>query len=356
MHIHNFGAGPSILPQEVFEEASKSVLNYNNTGLSILEISHRSEDFLAILDESLNLIRSILDVPANYSIVFLQGGASSHFTLVPYNLLPQGAKAAYLDTGVWANKALQEVKIYGEPICVASSKDAVYNFIPKVFEVPNDARYLHITTNNTIYGTQIHTIPDVSVPLIADMSSDIFSKRIDINKFDLIYAGAQKNLGPAGVTIAIIKDGILGKSGRELSTMWDYQTYIDHNSNYNTPPVFAIYTCLLTLRWLKNKGGIEAIEQLNNRKAELLYKEIDRNSIFKGHAITEDRSKMNVTFTALNKGIENEFAKLCKESGLHGLEGHRTTGGFRASLYNALPMSSVEFLVGKMRALESTYN
>ncbi len=353
MKVHNFGAGPSILPKEVFEEAAKAVLEFGNTGLSILEISHRSSAFEEVLEKSINMIRTLLQVPEEYDVIFVQGGASSHFSMVPYNILPQGAKAAYLDTGVWSAKAIKEAKIYGEPIVVASSKESIYNHIPTAYTIPEDAVYFHITTNNTIYGTQIHELPQSPIPIVADMSSDIFSKVLDVSKYGMIYAGAQKNLGPAGVTIAIIRKGLLNHTGRKLSTMWDYQTHIDNNSNYNTPPVFAIYVCMLTLQWLTDNGGIAAVEAKNNAKAKALYEEIDRNTKFRGHAEAKDRSKMNVTFVCNNPEDENIFKQMCKERNIIGVEGHRTTGGFRASLYNALPMESVQVLIETMQKFEN---
>jgi phosphoserine aminotransferase len=352
MKIHNFGAGPSILPQEVFEKASKAVIEFGSTGLSILEISHRSSAFEDVLDKSIIMIRTLLQVPDDYDIIFTQGGASTHFSMIPYNMLPQGAKAAYLDTGVWSSKAIKEAEIYGNPVVVASSKDSVYNHIPTGYTIPDDAVYFHITTNNTIYGTQIHELPKSPIPIIADMSSDIFSKQLDVSQYGIIYAGAQKNLGPAGVTIAIIKKGLLNHTGRKLSTMWDYQTHIDNKSNYNTPPVFAIYVCMLTLQWLSDNGGIAVIEQKNNIKAKTLYDEIDRNSKFKGHSEIKDRSKMNATFVCLNSEDEKIFKQMCIDRGIIGIEGHRTTGGFRASLYNALPLESVQALVKTMQDFE----
>lgn len=352
MEVHNFGAGPSILPQEVIEKAASSVLSFSDTGLSILEISHRSQAFEAVLERSTFLIRQLLNVPKDYDIIFVQGGASSHFSMVPYNFLPQGARAVYLDTGVWSSKAIQEVSIYGEPIVVASSKDSMYNNIPTGYIIPYDASYFHITTNNTIYGTQIHELPESPIPIIADMSSDIFSKVIDISKYGMIYAGAQKNLGPAGITIAIIKRDLLNKTGRQLSTMWNYQTHINNHSNYNTPPVFAIYVCMLTLEWLTSLGGIAEIESRNIAKAKVLYDEIDRNSKFRGHAVVADRSLMNVTFVCNNPGEEEHFKQICRDRGIVGIEGHRTTGGFRASLYNALPIESVHVLVQAMKDFE----
>ena len=349
---HNFGAGPCILPQEVFQEASQAVLNFNDTGLSILEISHRSKEFEAVMVETERLVRELLSVPQGHSILFLQGGASTQFALVPLNLLPQGGKAAYLDTGTWASKAIKEAKKLGEVAVVASSSDANYSYIPRGYEVPTDAAYFHYTTNNTIFGTEVFETPKSSIPLVADMSSDIFSRKINVADYGLIYAGAQKNMGPAGATLVIVKDELLGKTGRTLSTIFDYQSHIAANSMYNTPPVFSIYVSMLNLRWLKNKGGVEVIEQENIVKARTLYDEIDRNSLFKGTAVQEDRSRMNVTFVTENKEHEAAFLDLAKERGLVGLKGHRSVGGFRASIYNALSISGVNALVDAMQEFE----
>lgn len=349
MKIHNFGAGPCILPQEVFSQAADAVLNLHGTGLSLLEISHRSKEFDAILDESIHLIKTLLGVPDGYSILFLQGGASTQFAMVPYNLLGENEKASFLDTGVWSSKALKEAKLYGNVEVVASSKDANYSYIPKNYEIDPASVYFHITTNNTIYGTEMFSIPETEVPLVADMSSDIFSRPIDVSQYGLIYAGAQKNLGTAGVTIVIIKDELLQKNPRKKSAMWDFAVQAKDNSLHNTPPVFAIYVTLLTLRWLKGIGGVEAIEGINKQKAALLYQEIDRHPLFKGNVVAEDRSRMNATFTAVDEATEKRFLEVCKANGIHGIKGHRLSGGFRASMYNALPLESVEYLVDVMR-------
>ncbi|GGG97524.1 phosphoserine aminotransferase [Parapedobacter pyrenivorans] len=346
---HNFGAGPCILPQEVFQEASQAVLNFNDTGLSILEISHRSKEFEAVMNETERLVRDLLSVPQGYSILFLQGGASTQFAMVPLNLLPEGGKAAYLDTGTWASKAIKEAKKLGEVTVVASSADANYSYIPKVYEVPTDAAYFHYTTNNTIFGTEVFDVPKTSIPLVSDMSSDILSRKINVADYGLIYAGAQKNMGPAGATLVIVKDELLGKTGRTLPTIFDYQPHIAAGSMYNTPPVFSIYVSMLNLRWLKSKGGVAVIEQENIIKARALYDEIDRNPLFKGTAAPEDRSRMNVTFVTEDKAHEAAFLELAKERGLIGLKGHRSVGGFRASIYNALSITGVNALVDTMQ-------
>ncbi|HMR20480.1 MAG TPA: 3-phosphoserine/phosphohydroxythreonine transaminase [Sphingobacterium sp.] len=352
---HNFGAGPCILPQEVFQEASQAVLNFNNTGLSILEISHRSKEFEEVVVETERLVRELLNVPQNYSILFLQGGASQQFAMVPMNLLPEGGKAAYFDTGVWATKAAKEAKKFGQVEIVASSSDKNYNYIPKDIQVPSDASYFHYTSNNTIYGTEVFDKPRTNVPTVVDMSSDILSREIDINEFDLIYAGAQKNMGPAGVTLVIIKDDVLGKSGRVIPSIFDYESHIKAGSLYNTPPVFAIYVSMLNLRWLKAKGGVAVMEQENIIKARTLYDEIDRNPFFKGTAAVEDRSRMNVTFVMENPEHEAEFLALAKERNLIGIKGHRSVGGFRASIYNALTLTSINALIDTMKEFEDKH-
>src|SRR6201986_1236498 len=346
---HNFGAGPGILPHEVLKQAAEGVLNFNGTGLSILEISHRSPEFESVLDEAVNLVKELFNVPEGYSVLFLQGGASTQFALAPYNLLPEGGKAAYLDSGVWASKAIKEAKFFGEIQVVASSKDKNYTYIPKDYKIPADAAYFHITSNNTIYGTQMQSFPKSPIPMVCDMSSDIFSRKINVADFGLIYAGAQKNMGPAGATLIIIKDSILGKTGRKIPAMFNYQTQIEGGSMYNTPPCFAIYVSMLTLNWLKSKGGVEAIERENITKARVLYEEIDRNPLFKGVCATEDRSHMNVCFVAENAEHEKAFLKLCDDKDIIGIKGHRSVGGFRASIYNALPITSVYVLIDAMQ-------
>ena len=347
---HNFGAGPGILPQEVLKQAAEAVIDFNGTGLSLLEISHRSKEFEAVLDEAVSLVKELFSVPEGYSVLFLQGGASTQFALAPYNLLPSTGKAAYLETGVWANKAIKEAKYFGEVEIVATSKESNFTYIPKDYTIPADAAYFHITSNNTIYGTQLQELPTSSpVPVVCDMSSDIFSRKVNVADFGLIYAGAQKNMGPAGVTLVIVKDDILGKVDRKIPAMFNYQTQIEGGSMYNTPPCFAIYVSMLTLRWLKAKGGVAAIEQENITKGKALYNAIDSNPFFKGVCVPEDRSYMNVCFVAENPEHEKPFLKLCDERGIVGVKGHRSVGGFRASIYNALPLSSVLALIDVMQ-------
>ncbi|MDQ7949412.1 MAG: 3-phosphoserine/phosphohydroxythreonine transaminase [Pedobacter sp.] len=351
---HNFGAGPCILPQEVFKQASQAVLDFKD-GLSILEMSHRSPEFEGVMAETTKLVKDLLNVPSGYSVLFLQGGASMQFAMVPMNLLPEGKTAAYLETGVWANKAIKEVKFFGQANIVASSKDANFNFIPKQYSIPEDSAYFHYTSNNTIYGTELFDVPQTKVPVVCDMSSDIMSRVIDVSKFDLIYAGAQKNIGPAGLTVVIVKDEILGKSGRAIPSMLDYKVHIDGGSMYNTPPVFAIYVAMLNLNWLKSKGGVAEIEKENKAKAQALYAEIDRNTLFKGTCAVEDRSIMNVCFVMENPELEKPFAKFADENGFEGLKGHRSVGGFRASIYNALPITSVHALIDLMQEFEEKH-
>lgn len=345
---HNFGAGPGILPQEVLKQAAEAVIDLNGIGLSLLEISHRSKEFEAVLDEAVSLVKELFSVPEGYSVLFLQGGASTQFALAPYNLLPSTGKAAYLETGVWANKALKEAKYFGEVEIVASSKESNFTYIPKDYTIPADAAYFHITSNNTIYGTQLQEFPKSPIPVVCDMSSDIFSRKVNVADFGLIYAGAQKNMGPAGVTLVIVKDDILGKVDRKIPSMFNYQAQIEGGSMYNTPPCFAIYVSMLTLRWLKAKGGVAAIEQENITKARVLYDAIDANPLFKAVAAPEDRSNMNVCFVMENPELEKPFLKLCDERGIVGIKGHRSVGGFRASIYNALPLSSILVLVDVM--------
>lgn len=352
---HNFGAGPCILPQEVFKQASRAVLDFKD-GLSILEISHRTSEFEGVVEEATKLVKELLNVPSGYSVLFLQGGASLQFAMVPMNLLPEGKTAAYLETGVWANKAIKEVKFFGKANIVASSKDSNYTFIPKDYTIPEDSAYFHCTSNNTIYGTEMFTLPVTKVPIVCDMSSDIMSREIDVSKYDLIYAGAQKNIGPAGLTIVIVKDEILGKSGRGIPSMLDYKVHIDGGSMYNTPPVFSIYVAMLNLNWLKSKGGVAEIEKENKAKANALYAEIDRNPLFKGTCAVEDRSRMNVCFVMENPELEKSFAKYADDHGFEGLTGHRSVGGFRASMYNALPITSVHALIDLMQTFEEIQN
>jgi len=350
--IHNFNAGPSILPKEVFEQASQAVLNYNDTGLSILEIGHRTPLFQAVMDEARGLLKELMQLDDDHEVLFLHGGASTQFMQVPMNLLDDKETAAYTDTGVWSSKAIKEAKLFGKVEIVCSSRDAGFTFIPKDFAVPNDAKYLHITTNNTIYGSQWQNIPKTSNCLVADMSSDILSRVIDFNQFGLIYAGAQKNIGAAGVNVVVVDKNILGKVKRSIPTIMDYRNHVKEGSMLNTPPVFAVYVCMLTLRWLKAQGGVAAIEKINNEKAALLYGAIDKSSIFKGTINKEDRSKMNVCFVMNDPSLETSFLEFAKQKGIIGIKGHRLVGGFRASLYNALPLSSVEVLVSVMEEFE----
>lgn len=356
MKKHNFFAGPSILPQFTIDETIKGIQNFAGTGLSILEISHRSKEFIAVVEEAQSLFKELLKIPEGYSVLFLGGGASTQFLMVAYNLLNK--KAAYLNTGTWASKAIKEAKLFGEVVEVASSKDKNFNYIPKGYVIPEDVDYFHITTNNTIFGTEIKTDIDVNVPLIADMSSDIFSRPVDISKYDLIYGGAQKNLAPSGVTFVIIKNDILGKVNRPIPTMMNYQTHIDKESMFNTPPVLPIFSALQTLRWLKAQGGVEAMQKINIEKAGLLYAEIDRNKCFKATVNDlEDRSLMNICFV-MNEGyeaFEKEFLDFAATFGMMGLKGHRSAGGFRASTYNALPIESVKALVGVMQEFEKNH-
>ena len=355
MKKHNYSAGPCILPQEVFEKSAEAILNFNNSDLSILEISHRSKDFVAVMDEARALVLELLDLEGKgYQALFLHGGASLEFLMVPYNLMKVDGKAAYLDTGTWANNAIKEAKHFGTTTIVASSKEDNYNHIPKQYAIPADADYFHCTSNNTIFGTQMKSFPELNIPMVCDMSSDIFSRSLDFSKFDLIYAGAQKNMGPAGVTLVVIKEEILGKTGRTIPSMLDYEKHIKAESMYNTPAVFPVYASLLTLQWLKKLGGIPAIEKINNAKAQLLYTEIDRNPLFKGTAAVEDRSTMNATFLLVNPEHQAQFDTMWKAAGISGLAGHRSVGGYRASMYNALPLESVQVLVDVMQELEKT--
>jgi phosphoserine aminotransferase len=354
MKKHNYSAGPSILPQEVFEKSAEAILNFNNSGLSILEISHRSKDFVAVMDEARALALELLGLEGKgYQALFLSGGASLEFIMAPYNLMKEGGKAAYLDSGTWASAAIKEAKLFGETIIVASSKDDNYNHIPKGYTIPEDADYFHCTSNNTIFGTQMKEFPSLAIPVVCDMSSDIFSRVLDFTKFDIIYAGAQKNMGPAGTTLVVIKEEILGKNGRIIPSMLDYAKHIKAESMYNTPAVFPVYASLLTLKWVKEKGGIAAVEKLNNAKAALLYSEIDRNPLFKGASVIEDRSIMNATFLLNDETHAPIFDALWKEAGISGLPGHRSVGGYRASMYNAMDIESVQVLVDVLKALET---
>lgn len=352
MKKHNFSAGPCILPQEVLKKASEAILNFNNLNLSLIEISHRSKDFVEVMENARSLVKELLNLPDGYSVLFLQGGASLEFLMSTYNLLKVDGKAAYLDTGTWSAKAIKEAKKIGDITVVASSKDEGYKSIPKNYEIPNNIDFFHCTSNNTIFGTQIKNFPKTNGLLVCDMSSDIFSRQLDFSKFDLIYAGAQKNMGPAGTTLVIVKDEILGKSGRNIPSMLDYQVHISKDSMFNTPPVYAVYVSMLTLEWLKNLGGIPAIEKINEAKAALLYAEIDRNPLFKGYANKEDRSTMNVTFNLTDDSNKETFDKIWNEAGIVGIKGHRSVGGYRASIYNAMPIESVQVLVNAMQEFE----
>ena len=351
--IHNFNSGPSILPKEVFEQASQAILDFNNTGLSILEIGHRTPMFEGVLDEAISLVKELMSLDASKHVLFLHGGASTQFFQVPMNYLGDNETGAYLDCGVWGIKPIKEAKNFGNVNVVASSKDKNYSYIPKGYQIPEDAAYFHYTTNNTIEGTQMHSIPDSPVPLFADMSSDILSTELDFNRFDLIYAGAQKNIGAAGVNLVVLDEKMLGRAKRKLPSMMDYKVHIENGSMLNTPPVFAIYVCLLTLRWLKAKGGISAVQHVNEKKASLLYNLLDNSSIFKPTVAVEDRSNMNVVFVIENPELEKEFQALSKQEGLVGVKGHRSVGGFRMSLYNALPIESVEFAISIMKDFEN---
>lgn len=350
--IHNFNAGPSILPQSVLEGVSQAIKNFNNSGLSILEIGHRTPLFQSVMDEAISLVKELMNLDDDHEVLFLHGGATVQFMQVPMNLLDDNETAAYTDTGVWGTKAIKEARLFGNVDVVCSSKESNYNFIPKNFAVPNDAKYLHITTNNTIYGTQWHKMPKVSMPVIADMSSDILSRKIDFNSFGLIYAGAQKNMGAAGTNLVVVNKNILGKVKRAIPAIMDYRNHIQAKSMLNTPPVIAIYISMLTLRWLKENGGVEAMEKMNNQKSALLYNTIDASKLFKPTAAKEDRSRMNVCFVIEDPEKEKSFLEFAKQNDIYGIKGHRSVGGFRASLYNALPLSSVEYLVGKMKEFE----
>ena len=352
MKKHNFSAGPCILPQEVLKQASESVLNFNNDNLSLIEISHRSKPFVDVMENAKRLVRELLSVPKNYSILFLQGGASLEFLMAPYNLLSINGKCGYINTGAWSEKAIKEAKNLGETLIIGDSSDRNFNYIPKNLNIPTDLDYLHYTSNNTIYGTQFKSLPSASDILVCDMSSDIFSQKIEVNKFGLIYAGAQKNMGPAGTTLVIVNNDILGKTERNIPTMLDYSVHINKESMFNTPPVFPIYVSMLTLQWLKDLGGVEEIEKINTKKAQILYDEIDRNSMFEGFAHNDDRSTMNVTFNIINESLQEQFDSLCNNNGINGLKGHRSVGGYRASIYNALPISSVEHLINLMQKFE----
>ena len=350
MKKHNFSAGPSILPEEVLEKSSKAVLNFDD-GLSLIEISHRSKAFIDVMENARSLAIELLGLEGKgYKALFLQGGANTQFLAVALNLLEK--RAGYLNTGTWSDKAIKEARMHQEVLEIASSKEANFNYIPKGYKIPTDLDYFHCTSNNTIFGTQMKEFPNLDIPLVCDMSSDIFSRSLDFSKFDLIYAGAQKNMGPAGTTLVIVKEEILGKVTRQIPSMMDYKVHIGKDSMFNTPPVFAVYTSMLTLEWLKGLGGIEAIEKENFKKSRLMYSEIDLNPLFKGFAATADRSTMNATFSLTDDKLKDTFDGMWKEAGINGLNGHRSVGGYRASMYNALPLGSVEALVEVMSELE----
>ena len=351
MKKHNFSAGPCILPESVLEKASQAVIDFNNDNLSLIEISHRSKPFVEVMEKAQSLALELLGLEnKGYKALFLQGGASTQFLMAAYNLLNK--KAAYLNTGTWSTKAIKEAGIFGEIVEVASSKDKNFNYIPKGFQIPSDVDYFHCTSNNTIFGTQIKEFPEFDGVMISDMSSDIFSRQLDFSKFGLIYAGAQKNMGPAGTTLVVIREDILGKVERTIPSMLNYKVHLDKDSMFNTPPVFPVYTSMLTLEWLKDLGGISFIEGVNNQKAELLYSEIDRNPLFDGFAAKEDRSIMNATFNLVDDAHKERFDGMWKDAQINGLNGHRSVGGYRASMYNALPLYSVQALVDVMQELE----
>lgn len=351
MKKHNFSAGPCILPEEVLKKASESIINFNNDDLSLIEISHRSTPFVDVMEHARTLVLELLNLEGKgYSVLFLQGGASMQFLMVAYNLLD--TKAAYLNTGTWSTKAIKEARLFGDAVEVASSKDKNFSYIPKEYKIPLDANYFHCTSNNTIFGTQMKHFPKTDLPLICDMSSDIFSRQLDFSQFDLIYAGAQKNMGPAGATVVVLKKDILGKVNRTIPSMLDYSIHLGKDSMFNTPPVFSVYVSMLTLEWLKDLGGIPFIEQVNQKKADTIYAEIDRNPLFEGVVNLEDRSTMNATFTLNNHALKQKFDDMWKEARISGIHGHRSVGGYRASMYNALPLHSVQTLVDVMQELE----
>lgn len=355
MKKYNFGAGPSILPQEVMKATAEACIEFQDMGLSLMEISHRTKEFQAVMDEAQALFKELLNVPEGYSVLFLGGGASTQFCMVPFNLLEK--KAAYLNTGVWAKKAIKEAKLFGEVVEVASSADANYTFVPKEYTVPADADYFHITTNNTIYGTELREDLDSPVPLVADMSSDILSRPVDVSKYAVIYGGAQKNLSMAGVTFVIVKNDVLGHVSRAIPTMLDYRTHVEKGSMFNTPPVVPIYCALQTLRWIKAQGGVKEMERRAHERADLLYAEIDRNTMFQGTAKKEDRSLMNICFVMSEeyKELESEFLAFAQSKGMQGVKGHRSVGGFRASCYNAMPLEGVKALVACMQEFEAAH-
>ncbi|MEM1258303.1 MAG: 3-phosphoserine/phosphohydroxythreonine transaminase [Bacteroidota bacterium] len=351
MKKHNFSAGPCILPDSVMKKAAEAIIELDGTGLSLIEISHRSAAFVEIMEKARLLALELLGLDGKgYQALFLQGGASSQFLNIAYNLLE--TKAGYVNTGTWSLKAIKEARLFGEIVEVASSQEDNFNHIPKGYSIPGDLDYLHLTSNNTIFGTQIKAFPKTDIPLVCDMSSDIFSRQLDFSMFDLIYAGAQKNMGPAGTTLVVVKEELLGKVSRKIPSMLDYKVHIGKDSMFNTPPVFAVYVSMLTMEWLKDMGGITAIEEVNGKKANLIYSEIELNPVFSGFAAKEDRSKMNATFNITDDTLKETFDEMCKEAGINGIKGHRSVGGYRASMYNALPLESVGILVDIMSELE----
>jgi phosphoserine aminotransferase len=352
--VHNFSAGPGILPQEVLKQASDACINFDNMDLSLLEISHRSKNYVKVMDEARQLVKDLFEVGDEYEVFYLGGGASTQFAMVPYNLLTENGYAAYVNTGVWASKAIKEAKIVGNTKVIASSEDNKFSYVPKGYEIPTDADYFHITSNNTIYGTQMKSFPKSPIPMVCDMSSDLFSRKVNANDFALIYAGAQKNIGPAGSTMVMVRKDVLGKTTRKMLSMMDYNVHIKGESMYNTPPVFPVYVTMLTLRWLKENGGVEWIEKVNQQKADLLYNEMDRNACFAGTVAVEDRSNMNACFLPTQPEYEAEFDALAKKYRIDGIKGHRDVGGYRASIYNALPIESVQVLVDAMKEFEKT--
>lgn len=353
MKKHNFSAGPSILPAEVIRKAAEAILDFNHTGLSLIEVSHRGKDFVEVMAKARQLVKELLHLSDDYEVLFLQGGASLGFLKVPVNFMKaQGGKAGYLETGHWAQNAIKEARLFGDVLIIASSADKNFRYIPENYIIPEDIDYLHFTSNNTIYGTQFREFPSSPVPLICDMSSDIFSRTFDVSQFAMIYAGAQKNMGPAGTTLYVVNKNYLGKTGRTIPTMLDLMVHIKKESMFNTPSVFAVYVSMLTLEWLKNMGGVAAIEKVNEEKASLLYAEIDRNSLFSGYTEPRSRSRMNVTFFLLKPELEEKFNQMWQDAGIVGLKGHRSLGGYRASIYNAMPIESVKVLVEVMQYFE----
>ncbi len=355
MKVYNFSAGPAILPQEVFAEASEAVKDFQGIGMSILEISHRSKEFQAVMDEAMALAKELLQVPEGYEVLFLQGGASTQFAMSSMNLLGEGETVGYVDTGTWSAKAIKEAKMYGNVNVLASSKEAGYDSIPKGFDVPSDVKYVHLTSNNTIYGTQFQSFPDVGVPIVADMSSDILSRPIDVSKFGIIYAGAQKNMGPSGVTMAIVKKDFVANPVRKTPTMFNYNTFIEKQSMFNTPPVFPIYVSMLTMRWVKKNGGVAKMNEVNTAKADLLYGAFDKSDLFYGRAKVEDRSKMNAVFLIKDESKAGAFLEACTAANISGVKGHRSVGGFRASIYNAMDINGVQTLVDVMTEFEKAH-